>query len=84
MLTPWEKSYDQTGQNTKMQRHYFANKGLSSQGYCFYSSHVWMWELGYKDSWAQKNWCFWTVVLEKTPESPLDCKDIQPIHPKGN
>ena len=49
-----------------------------------YGSHVWMWELGYKESWAPKNWCFWTVVLEKTLESPLDCKEIQPVHPKGN
>ena len=65
-------------------RHYFANKGLSSQSYSFSSSHVWMWELDYKESWAPKNWCFWTVVLEKTIESPLDCKEIQPVHPKGN
>ena len=68
----------------KNQRHYFVNKGPSSQGYGFSSSHVWMWELDYKESWAQKNWCFWTVVLEKTLESPLDCKEIQPVHPKGN
>ena len=60
------------------------NKGLSSQSYGFSSSHVWMWELDYKESWAPKNWCFWTVVLEKTLESPLDCKEIQPVHPKGN
>ena len=59
-----------------MQRHYFANKGLSSQGYGFSSGHVWMWELDCEESWAPKNWCFWTVVLEKTPESPLDCKEI--------
>ena len=64
-------------------RHYFANKGLSGQGYGFSSSYVWMWELDYKASWAPKNWCFWTVVLEKTLESPLDCKEIQPVHPKG-
>ena len=64
-------------------RHYFANKGLSSQGYDFSSSHVWMWELDYKESWAPKNWYFWTVVLEKTLESPLDCREIQPVHPKG-
>ena len=56
----------------------------SSQGYGFSSSHVWMWELDYKESWARKNWCFWTVVLEKTLESPLDCKEIQPVHPTGN
>ena len=61
----------------------FANKGPSSQGYGFSSSHVWMWELNYKESWVPKNWCFWTVVLEKTLESPLVCKEIQPIHPKG-
>ena len=65
-------------------RHYFANKGPSSQSYDFSSSHVWMWELDYKESWALKNWCFWTVVLEKILESPLDCKEIQPVHPKGN
>ena len=58
----------------KKQRHYFADKGPSSQSYGFSSSHVWMWELDYKESWAPKNWCFWTVVLEKTLESPLDCK----------
>ena len=59
------------------------NKGLSSQGYGFSSGHVWMWELDYKESWMLKNWCFWTVVLEKTLESPLDCKEIQPVHSKG-
>ena len=64
-------------------RHYFANKGPSSQGYGFSSGHVWMWELRYKESWVLKNWCFWTVVLEKTLESPLDCKVIQPVHLKG-
>jgi len=68
----------------KKQRHLFANKGPSSQSYGFSSSHVWMWELDYKKSWPPKNWCFWTVVLEKTLESPLDCKEIQPVHPKGN
>ena len=84
MLTPWKQSYDQTKQHIKKQRHYFANKGPSSQGYGFSSSHVWMWELDYKESWALKNWCFWTVVLEKTPESPLDCKKIHLVHSKGN
>ena len=64
--------------------HYFANKGLSSQSYCFSSSHVWMWELECKQSWVPKNWCFWTMVLQKTFESALDCKEIQPVHPKGN
>ena len=68
----------------KKQRHYFANKGPSSQSYGFSSGHVWMWELDYKESWVPKNWCFWTVVLEKTLESPLDSKEIQPVHPKRN
>ena len=81
---PWKESYGQPTQHIKKQRHYFANKGSSSQGYGFSSSHVWMWELDYKESWAPKNWCFWTVVLEKTLESPLDCKEIQPVHPKGD
>ena len=61
-----------------------ANKGSSSQGYGFSSSHVWMWELDCEESWAPKNWCFWTVVLEKTLGSPLDCKEIQPVHSKGD
>ena len=82
MLAPWKKSYDQPRQHFKKQRHCFANKGLSSQSYGFSSSHVWMWELDYKESWVTKNWCFWTVVLAKTLESPLDCKEIQPVHPK--
>ena len=78
---PWKESYDQSRQRIKKQRHYFANKGPSSQGYCFSSSHVWMWELDYKESWA------WIVkvlhcVLEKALESPLDCREIQPGHPK--
>ena len=84
MLASWKKSYEQTRQHIKKQRYYFANKGLSSQSYGFSSGHVWMRELDYKESWVQKNWCFWTVVLEKTLESPLDCKEIQPVHPKGN
>ena len=67
-----------------MQRHYFANKGPSSQGYGFSSGHVWMWELDCEESWVPKNWCFWSVVLEKTLESPLDHKEIQPVHPKGD
>ena len=62
----------------------FANKGPSSQSYGFFSSHVWMWESDHEESWMPKSWCFWTVVLEKTLESPLDCKEIQPVHPKGN
>ena len=68
----------------KKQRHDFADKGLSSQSYYFSRSHVWMWELDHKESWVLKNWCFWTVVLEKTLESPLDSKEIQPVHFKGN
>ena len=71
-------------QHIQKQRHYFANKGLSSQGYGFSSGHVQMWELDCEESWVPKNWCFWTVVLEKTLESPLDCKEIQPVHPKGD
>ena len=84
MLAPWKKTYHQPIQHIKKQRHYFANKGPSSQSYGFSSIHVWMWELDYKESWALKNWWFWTVVLEKTLESPLNCKEIQPVHPKGN
>ena len=68
----------------KKQRHYFANKGPSSQGYGFSSGHVWMWELDCEESWAPKNRCIWTVVLEKTLESPLDCKEIQPVYSKGD
>ena len=80
-----EEKYDQPRQHIKKLRHYFANEGPSSQSYGFSSNHVWMWELDHKESWALKNWCFWTVVLEKTLEkSPLDCKEIQPVHPKGN
>ena len=67
-----------------MQRHYFVNKGRSSQSYGFSSSHVWMWELDYQESWAPKNWCFWTVVLEKTLESSLDWKEMPSVHPNGD
>ena len=84
MLAPWKKTYDQPRQHIKKQRHYFVDKDLSSQSYGFSYSHVWMWELDYKEGWEPKNWCFWTVVLEKTLESPLDCKEIQPVHPKWN
>ena len=84
MLAPWKKSYDQPRQHIQKQRHYFANKGPSSQGYGFSSSHVWMWELDYKESWVPKNWCFWTVVFEETLESPLECKEMQLVNPKGN
>ena len=84
MLIHWKKSYDQPRQNIKKQRHYFSNKGPSCQGYGFSSSHLWIWELDYKESWVPKNWCFWTVVFKKTLESPLDCKNIQPVHLEGN
>ena len=84
LKAPWKKSYDQPRKHIKKQRHYFANQGPSSQSYGFSSSHVWMWALDHKESWALMNWCFWTVVLEKTFESPLDCKETQPVHPKGN
>ena len=75
MLTLCKKSCDQPRQHIKKQRHYLTNKSPSSQSYGFSSSHVWMWELDYKESWVLKNWCFWTMVLEKTLESPLDCKE---------
>ena len=78
-----EKLY-QPRQHIKKQRHYVVNKGPPSQGYGFSSGHVWMWELDYKESWVLKNWCFWTVVLEKTRENPWDCKEIQPVHLKGD
>ena len=81
-LTPWQESYDQPRQHIKKQRHYLVNKVPSGQGYGFSSGHVWMWELDYKESWVLKDWCFWTVVLEKTLESSLDSKEIQPVHPK--
>ena len=79
-----KESYDQPRQHIKKRRHYFANKGPSSQGYDFSSGHEWMWDLDYKESWTLKNSCFWTVVLEKTLESPLDCKEIQPVYPKAS
>ena len=68
----------------KRERHYFASQGPSSQGYGFSRGHVWMWELNYKESWAPKNWCFWVVLLEKILESPFDCKEIQPVLPRGD
>ena len=74
MFAPWKESYDQPRQHIKKQRHYFANKGLSSKGYVFSSSHVQMWDLNYNESWVPKNGCFWTVVLEKTLESPLNAR----------
>ena len=84
MLAPWKKSYDQPRWHIRKQRHYFTDKGPSSQSYGFSSSCVWMWELDYKESWAPKNWYFQTVVLEKTPESSSDSKEIKPVNPKGN
>ena len=83
-LAPWKKSWDKPTQHIKKQRHYFADKYPYSQSYGFSSSHVWMWELDHKEGSVPKNWCFWNVVLEKTLESPLDCKEIQPVHPKGD
>ena len=84
LLLFWKKSYGQPRQHIKNQRHCFTNKGPSSQSYGFSSSHVLMWEWDYNESWAPKNCCFWTVVLQKTLASPLDCKEIQPVHPKGD
>ena len=84
MLALWKNSYDQSRQHIKKQRCYFANKGPSSQSYGFSMSHIWIWEMDYKESWALKNRCFWTVVLDKIIESPLDSKQIQPVHLKGN
>ena len=84
ILGPWKKSYDITRQHIKKQRHHFAAKFLYSQSYGFSNSHVWMWELEHKEGWAPKNWCLQTVVLGKSLESPLDCKEIKPVNPKGN
>ena len=83
MLAPRRKSYNKPKQHIKKQRHYFTDKDPYSQSYGFSSSHVWMWELDHKESWAPKNWCFWTAVL-KTLESHSDCKEIKSINPKGN
>ena len=83
MFSPWKKSYDKPRQHIKKQRHYFDKKGLSSQSYGFSSSHVWMWELDHKEA-EPKNWCFWTMVLEKTLKSPSDYKGSKPVHPKRN
>jgi len=84
MLAHWKKISDKLRQCIKKQTHHFADKGLYSQSYGFPSGHVWTWELDHKEGWALKNWCFWTVVLEKTFESPLDCKEIKPVKIKGN
>ena len=78
-----EENYDQSRQHIKKQRHYFADNG-PSQSYGFSRSHIWMWELDQKEGWGLKDWCFWTVVLEKTLDSPLACKEMQPVYPKGN
>ena len=83
-LAPWKKIYDQPRQHIKKQRHHFANKGPHSQSYGFSSSHVQKWELDHKEGWMPKSWWFWTVVLEKTPGSPLDSKEIKSVNPKGN
>ena len=83
MLSPWKKGYDKPRQSIK-QRYHFANKGPYTQSYRLSSSHVWMWKLDHKKGWAPKNWCFQIVVLEKTLESPLDCKEVKPVNPKGN
>ena len=82
--TPWKKRYDKPRQCIKKPSHHFDNKGPSSQGYSFSSSHVWMWELGHKEEWVLKNRCSWIVVLEKTLESPLDCKEMQQVHSEGD
>ena len=84
MVFPWKEVYDQLRQHSKKQRRFFVNSSLSGQDYGFSRGHVWMWELDCKEGWVLKNWCFWTVVLEETLDSPLDCKEIQPVHPKGN
>ena len=81
---PWKEHYDKPRQHFKKQRRHFANKGLYNQSYGFSSSHVWVWELDHKEGWAPKNWCFWTVELEKTVESPLDGKEIKPVNPQRN
>ena len=83
-VAPSKTNYDQSRQHIKKQRYHFANTGPYSQCYGFSRSHAWMWELDYKESWLQKNWCFWTVVLKKTLESPLDCKEINSVNPNGN
>ena len=84
MIATWKESYDKPRQGIEKQRHHFANKGLQIQTYGFSSSHVWMWESDHKEDWVPKSWCLLTVVQEKTLESPLDSKEIKPVHPKGN
>ena len=84
MLLPWKKNYDKPRQHIKKQRHHFADKGPYSQSYGVSSIYVWMWELDHKEGWTLKNWCFQIVVLEKILQSPLDCKEIKAVNPKGN
>ena len=84
MLALWKKSYEKPRQCIKKQRYHFIDKGPSSQSYSFSSSHVWMWDLDHKKDWEPKNWCFWTVELEKTLVNPLDSKEMKPVNPKGN
>ena len=84
MFAPWKKSYEKLRQLIKKHRHYFDDKCPYSQNYGFSSSHVWNWELDHKEGWMLKNWSFWPVMLEKTLESPLNCRKIQPVNPKGN
>ena len=84
MLASWKEGYAKPGQHITKQRHHFADKGPYRQSYGISSSHVQMWELDHKDGWSQKNWCFWTMMLENTLESQLDCKEIKPVNPKGN
>ena len=82
MLSPWKKRYDKPRLRIKNQRHYFASRGPYCQSYGFSGSHIWMWELDHKEGWALKTWCFWIVVLEKTLESPLDCKESKLVNIK--
>ena len=84
MLAPWRESYDKPRQYIKKQRHHFADQSLYSQSSGFSSSHIRMWELDHKEGWAPKNWCFQTVVVEKTLKCPLDSKEIKSVNPKGN
>ena len=84
MLASWKENYDKSRQHIKKQRHHFVNECLYNQSYNFPSSHVWMWELRHKEGWVPNNWCFQTVVLERTLESPLDCKKTKPVNPKEN
>ena len=84
MFVPWKKSNKQPRQHIKKKKYHFSYKGPSNPSFGFSCNHVWMWDLDHKEGWVPKNWCFWTVVLEKTLESPLDCKETQPVYPKGN